>query len=336
MRDTQLDIYRALTMMYIVCIIHVLYWFRMGGEPFKSIALFEMSVVFFISGASLSIKKTERGFFATLWNRIKRVLLPYYLYAFVLLTLGALWLLAKEGMHANLSYRLLFIKMILFCEDIPRFPYIWHLWFILPYLILSCTFGVQIKLMKHMPLWLYVAGCIVVFLVSERLSAPALWRYVFCYNIFMVGGYLCYKRLSMIQLLIVAVTAAIVLFVVKLLGASLTPMQTHKFPPDYVFVVYNIFALSSLSLVIGKLTPPSWRIIDIWNRRGYTIYLYQSLVFTIVFPVHSRLVLIGCPYLLHLTADILMVFVLSTALSYVTFPLEKAFLNLIGQKNNHE
>ena len=322
--------------MYIVCIIHVLYWLGMGGEPFKSIALFEMSAIFFISGASLSVKKTERGFLATLWNRIKRVLLPYYLYAFVLLTLGALYLLAKDGMHANLSYRLLFIKMILFCEDIPRFPYIWHLWFILPYLTLSCTFGVQIKLMKHMPSWIYVLGCFVVFLVSEWLSVPMLWRHVFCYNIFMVGGYLYYKRLSSLQIMLIGVIAAIILGLINFLDGNLTPMQAHKFPPDHVFVIYNIFALSVLSMFVEKSPPPSWEIIEVWNRRGYTIYLYQSLVFTLTLPVHTWLGTIGFPYLIHFVTDILIVFALSTALSYVTFPLEKAILNLICLRKNHD
>ncbi len=80
-RDTQLDLYRAGVMIYIVCVIHVLYWLQIGGEPLKSLALFEMPVIFFISGAALSLSKPKRSLWRTVWNRLRRVLFPYYVYA---------------------------------------------------------------------------------------------------------------------------------------------------------------------------------------------------------------------------------------------------------------
>ena len=51
-RDANLDKYRAIVMAYIVCIIHLIYWAGFCSEPDRSFLLFEMPVIFFISGAS--------------------------------------------------------------------------------------------------------------------------------------------------------------------------------------------------------------------------------------------------------------------------------------------
>ncbi len=77
-RDEQLDLYRGLSMIYVVCFIHVMCWLKIGSEPLLSLMLFEMPVIFFISGASLSFNKSSRSFRATIWSRMKRVVLPYY------------------------------------------------------------------------------------------------------------------------------------------------------------------------------------------------------------------------------------------------------------------
>lgn len=77
-RDTQLDLYRALTMIYILCIVHVGYWFRYAIEPWRSVILIEMPVIFFISGAALSLTAKHKSLKQTLQNRGRRILLPYY------------------------------------------------------------------------------------------------------------------------------------------------------------------------------------------------------------------------------------------------------------------
>lgn len=78
-RDKQLDLYRGLSMIYVVCFIHVIYWLKIGSEPILSLMLFEMPIIFFISGASLSFRKEPRSFWNTLCSRFKRVVIPYYI-----------------------------------------------------------------------------------------------------------------------------------------------------------------------------------------------------------------------------------------------------------------
>lgn len=57
MRDTQLDIYRALLMMCMPCVFHIMYWLGNGSEPYQSVLLVEMSLVFFLSGAAFSVSR---------------------------------------------------------------------------------------------------------------------------------------------------------------------------------------------------------------------------------------------------------------------------------------
>lgn len=159
-RDTQLDLYRGLSMIYVVCFIHVIYWLKLGFEPLNSLMLFEMPIIFFISGASLSINRKSRNLKKTVWNRLKRVVIPYYIYAFVMV---AILVLLSIGSHYKLfdflylfgedvparyvfdvsSYSFRNVCSILLFHNIPQLPFVNHLWFIVPYLVLSCTFEFQ-------------------------------------------------------------------------------------------------------------------------------------------------------------------------------------------------
>ncbi len=59
-RDVQLDAYRAMLMIYIVCFIHVEFWLEYGKEPMMSLSLVEMPLIFFVSGAALSYRREPR------------------------------------------------------------------------------------------------------------------------------------------------------------------------------------------------------------------------------------------------------------------------------------
>ena len=90
-----------------------------------------------------------------------RVVIPYYVYAIVSVVVLAivtmLWQLdissIKESMfaanyHIDITlYSLRNICSILALHNIPQFPFVNHLWFIWPYLILSCTFELQKRIL---------------------------------------------------------------------------------------------------------------------------------------------------------------------------------------------
>ena len=306
MRDTQLDIYRALLMMYIPCVIHVLYWLGDGREPYMSVLLVEMPLVFFLSGAAFSVSKSRLGLWHTFLNRVKRVVLPYYIYAAVLVSIGliASLLCLKTGLSQYLPlditrYGWNDITAIILGRDIPQFPFIWHLWFIPPYLILSCTFPLQVKLMKKMNCWLYLAICLLLFLVVQALTG----------------------------LLAGATALVIVLVGVLGFGMDFCPMQGHKFPPDWLFVIYNVFVLCFVALIVSRFTISNNRLFRIWSERGYNIYLYQSVVFAIVHVLRQQLFCDISSPLVRTMLDAGMVLLLSTGLSFLTYPVERFIMN---------
>lgn len=337
MRDTQLDIYRALLMMYIPCVIHVLYWLGDGKEPYISVMLVEMPLVFSLSGAAFSVSRSRRGLWPTFLNRAKRVVLPYYIYAAVLVGIGliASLLCLKTGFlrsfHLDITrYGWNDIMAIVLGRDIPQFPFIWHLWFIPPYLVLSCTFPLQVKLMKKMNSWLYLAICLLLFWVVQAHTGISLLRQVLCYNVFMVSGYLFYKKLNNRTVLLAGATAlAIVLVGVLGFGVDFCPMQGHKFPPDWLFVIYNLFVLCFVALIVSRFTISNNWLFRIWSERGYNIYLYQSVVFAIVHVLRQQLYCDVASTLVRTMLDAVMVLSLSTGLSYLTYPVERFIMNKI-------
>ena len=103
MRDRQLDILRGFTMIHIVCVIHVLWYFGLAREPLFSFLLFEMPAIFFIAGASQKIKNNgnnkdnyyhsgnnNSGIWSDLLslglNRIRRILFPYWRFCIISLS----------------------------------------------------------------------------------------------------------------------------------------------------------------------------------------------------------------------------------------------------------
>lgn len=134
-RDLQLDMYRGMAMIYIVCWIHVLYWLGIT-IPFKGYFLIEMPVIFFIAGASakLSRQKKEKE---VIKNKFKRVFVPYYKYLFlVLVAYGGYKVLMRHILFID-SWKQV-VGLLLGFNMFPNVPFIWsHTWFILPYFIIS-------------------------------------------------------------------------------------------------------------------------------------------------------------------------------------------------------
>lgn len=334
MRDRQLDIYRALLMMYIPCVVHTAYWLADGREPLLSVILVEMPLVFFIAGASLSVSRSHRSLLPTIIGRFKRVVVPYYVYACVLLAVGliASWVMTLSGQASLLDlsqYGWRDIASILLARDIPQMPFIWHLWFIPCYLILSCTFPLQVKLMSRSNRWAYLAGCLTLFLMAQALTGSSLLRQGLAYNIFMVAGYLLYRKVKVGTIALTgAVSLAAVLVYVFVLGGNFCPMQARKFPPDWLFVVYNLFVLCLLSLVFSHISMKDNGIFRLWSQRGYNIYLYQSVVFAAVYFLRQHVTLHGSWLSIRPLLDAIIVLVLSTGLSLVTYPIERFVIHI--------
>jgi len=337
-RDTRLDLYHGWTMIYILCVIHVMYWLHLGKEPLMSLALIEMPVIFFISGAAMSMGGGGRSFLAVLWNRARRVMLPFYIYAMVSLVLlcamTLIWNIFHEqieritGMEAaggrffNITgYGWREWAAIVSCRDIPGIPLVWHIWFIVPYMFITCSLGIQAQAVKLFNRGGYLSLCIILFLLS-LLTDVELIREIAGYNIFFMSGYLFYKNISRRMMLAAGIGAAATIAALTAAGCGFVPMQAHKFPPDALFIAYGMLMLVVSGFVLKRLRLPASRLVLLWNRRGYTIYLYQNFVFIAVFALHKVLISkLECAWAEAVVCSML-VLAGSTALSFITCPFE--------------
>lgn len=293
-RDVQIDVYRGLIMIYIICVVHVAWWLQMLDEPWRSLLLFEMPVIFFLSGATMYVTDNRHPFRENLLNRSKRVLIPYYIYAaaLILCCIFIAQILPDFMNGGDTPIRNNIVNILLIQEDNIRLPYIYHLWFIIPFLIISCSFSVQQR-------WAYRCGpvsyifiilliCATLYLIPSfeggiSFKIEKIFRECMVYNFFFMAGYLFYKRLPLRKIGYVCIASAMLLIIFYAiefaLKGSITSMQLHKFPPDFIFLLYGTFSISFLALIFGKVNIPSNRIIQYWNHNGYTLFLWQNFSF---------------------------------------------------------
>lgn len=295
-RDLQLDIFRALAMIYIPCVIHTSYWMNLGSEPMLSLILFEMPVVFFISGASLSLRPMK-SLRHTLKSRFRRILLPYYAYfTFYLLCVG---LIAAVCAHSESFATLLTDKYELppsidavsvirgyLLPGMQGYNYFqaYHLWFIIPCFALLVSFPLQTRLVDRLRGW-YIAANILLLIAVRLADAPGLVVELVGYNVFLTAGYLYYRRLSTRRIFVAMLLCASLLVVLLVTHYEFVSMQSHKFPPDLLFVVFGLTAICALSMLFSRVKLKSNKVLDTWNRHGYTLYLYQNFVIFAVFVV---------------------------------------------------
>lgn len=126
-RDNTLDALRGCTMLYIVVIIHGLtsYGYLHVHSLIISILLFEMPLMFFISGASITMA-SSKSIQLFVVSRIKRVIISYSIWGL----LAFLIMLFRDG---NISC----LNNILVADNVDGLPFCNQLWFIKPYLAVS-------------------------------------------------------------------------------------------------------------------------------------------------------------------------------------------------------
>ncbi|MDE6018599.1 MAG: acyltransferase [Muribaculaceae bacterium] len=343
-RDTQLDIYRALMMIYIPCVVHVIFWINKADEPWRSIVLFEMPVIFYISGATMFITGKRRNILSTVKNRTKRIILPYYLYALITLLfviLISLFLPVRDEINRENLLKLATIQN----NPFPFLPYIFHVWFIIPYLLVSCSFPIQKRLADKANRWIYMLILLTILYLLQPLwnyfdsSISGCIRYAIYYNFFFMAGYLFYRQTSLKSLAIVTAISGIILAIsifsdINSVGECV--MQAHKFPPDMLFIYFGTFSICVLALIFGNFTIPQNRILRHWNKYGYTIYLWQNISFVsyvIIYRYSPLQHLSSYPILDFIIAGT-SIFVLSTLTSLAISPIETYIIKSISKLFN--
>ena len=336
-RDTTLDAYRALAMLHIVCVIHIFYLLGLGHETARSALLFEMPAIFFIAGASQSLSRNDKGLRETVVNRAWRVLAPFYVSLAVIYAWMALMTVFSEPTEKfNADITQLTLRDVLktlATGGCPHIPFYGYTWFISCYFIISCSLPLQKKIIKKIPIWAYLALMVAVVAALTPLHFPMEReiKNLPVYNFFFIAGYAYYKNYSLNALRTVClITVAFTLY--GFAQGFMMPMQDHKFPADIFFLVFGTAWLTVFALTLRRVRLPYNGLLKIWNVRGYGIYLYQIFSFYIVYRITD-------PWMASISQDAsqviiyaALVFVASTALSYVFNGIEKAIVNKLRVK----
>ena len=332
-RDIQLDCYRALIMMYIICVVHMIVWLDVWGEPVKSFAYFSMPLMFFISGAAISVSRSKKTIMATIVNRVKRVLLPYYVYAFIALVVLTYLSLAIGGKYNIFNYSFNDVYRVLVAHDIPQMPFNNHLWFIVVFLILSVTVPIQQKIIEkcHLSDHVYFALCILAFAIVQFLPNIFPIHDVFGYNLFLVAGMLYYRKLNKTKIALwgaISLVALVLCIVVG--GMDFFPMVKNHYPPNALYVAYSMLMLSLLSLFFSFVKIKNVWLVDFWNKKGYSLYLYQSIGFLIVAPLKSFIEAHCSSVLVGFFCFFLLLGVMTILVMMIT-PIEEPLTNMINK-----
>jgi peptidoglycan/LPS O-acetylase OafA/YrhL len=318
-RHTLLDSLRGILMLYIVVVIHGLFWLGFQPQWIFSALLFEMPALFMISGYSYALWERQQAgrslskhpvpryllFLASRWIRI---LIPYLVYA---LTCALIVTLARSPESTQEVLRIWFawLNPFAYGRSFSIAALNWHLWFI-PVFLLVTTLLPLITKIAHVTD--YTVGVMAVALLGIQIvlgvmdfPGAQLFRETFFYLIFTLAGYRLAKLGKVVaerHLLTAAMASAILLLTAFFYthNFDVFDMQKNKFPPNYRFFLFSVFWMS-LFMLIGKryagLMGSVARLADSRYLRpfvsaGYSIYLWQGLGYTIAIWMGKR---VGLP-----------------------------------------
>jgi hypothetical protein len=337
-RDSQLDAYRALTMIYIVCVLHVSQIFFDVLDNCLMMFLWEMPAIFFIAGASMRYAKVKT-FKETVINRFFRVIIPYWVYlVFAILILGVAYVGGAISYPLE-SWAFQDYVMTIVGIQCPAIGQA-HLWFIFPYMVVSCMFPLMRLLINRFGWCFLVVNMVCLFVLdfiadAVRGQSPIVrvvdvCRDVVGYHVFYVSGYLFYKRLTYKYILLLTLFFVTAFFL--LTKGELPNMQFHKFPFDSLFMVYGICTMLLWSVFLNKITIPKLNVLNIWNRRGFTIYLYQGWIsLSIFYIVREFLGTCSNMFIIYfmLLIAVVFAFVANSLISGICFSIEQTVVNYV-------
>ncbi|MGZ9586203.1 acyltransferase family protein [Paenibacillus marinisediminis] len=310
-RDRELDIFRGLIMIYIIGVIHVVYWGGLVESHYKSLLLFEMPIVFFISGATYTLSKKKK-YYLYLTNRLTRILLPYWIFAtifvFVMISFNyyAMSLGSVDAINAD-PFNVYLDWVNPFGDHVTNLPYFsWHLWFIPVYLLIILFIPILHKyflnvnvICKLIPL---VILPFIVYITDEIILLEDYYSYIKPVSFYMFWTYLgfyykntdwiVYKRVTYFS--ISFISFLLVYFIVSTTDYRLD-MQVNKFPPNIVFFFYclgTFFLLVLLKKSILKFVSilKIDRLLDVYSQYGFTMYLYQPFSYFVLLVINSEII----------------------------------------------
>lgn len=273
-------------MIYIVTIVHGVYWLGFG-QAFTSILLFEMPLVFIISGYAYAIyAKTNpsinlRIYIKYAQTRMSRIYIPYFAYALVC----AIVVTMLQG-NINIQENLFaWLNPFTRGQGHSVSSLSWHLWFIPPFLIVTLLLPVvTYKWIKKLPLVLcFLLLCFFLYFanwyIEARLATPVFY-FFWAYVGFKLGGGLTLKSNTL--LIVIAIAISMLGIGVVFLNQSLN-MQLNKFPPNLMFLWFSCIWVAIIFMACNYISPnvinylSENKFVSLFVKNGYSLYLWQGV-----------------------------------------------------------
>lgn len=271
-RDSNIDMLRGLMMLYVIFVIHGLCWFNFIpiNSIFFSLLLFEMPIIFFVSGAALKLSAVK-PFTLYLRSRVLRVVIPYVVWAIITMIV----LLFVGDVKSD-------VKNLILCKSLTSIPYVWHIWFIFPYLAISLIgFFLLRAFRKYGIAFIIVYTCCIIAIVAildafKLLKTPDIIRSVLVYSVFFVYGFTYSEACNRIHIFYFIFFSILYL---SLISTHLYPYSTqiNKFPPNLAFLSFGGVAITVLSVLLARIRlRVCGGILLFANKCGFELYLYQN------------------------------------------------------------
>lgn len=310
-RDNDIDMARGALIFYIVFIIHGLYYLKPSWQPvMKSFLLFEMPLLFFISGYSYLLYESSpkgrqasalsiKGYISFIITRLSRILIPYFVYAVFCIMI--VLLLGRRKGPGFPEIAVSWLNPFSYGEGYSLGMLNLHLWFIPVLMLVTAVMPLvtRIKMNKKPNLLLLVLGVTIVEYLISGLHFPQddLFKKSFFYLVFTLLGYYVAKSnnklFGQLDLWLIAILSLVLLASVSSLKHStdVLNMQVNKFPPNYLFFIFSCFWVSVFLILSPRLRDTAIKFrkhkISVWLKPfiscGYSIYLWQGVGYTIAF-----------------------------------------------------
>ena len=347
-RSKVLDAVRGLLILYIVVVIHSLFWLNLLPEVLRSLLLFEMPAIFIASGYAYGLYEAAstgrqaraldvRGYCRFLGVRAQRILLPYLTYAaFCIVMIYSASRYSEYESYAFSDVALSWLNPFSYGVHHSVGWLNSHLWFIRLFLLVNLAMPLVTKLrpFRNPPLLglaiVATAGLIV--LTHVHFAREGLVKEFIFYLMFALLGYYLatrkeyFRRSNIRAVSIFAATSLTCIVIVAIVqrDIDIVNMQLNKFPPNYIFFLFTVLWISFFLGVLFKNQGFVARLEHVgesaWLRPfvsyGYSIYLWQGAAYTAAFYVGTRM---GLP---SLAIGVLAV-ALSVGLGRLASPVEK-------------
>lgn len=346
-RVVTVDVARGLLMLYVVIVVHGLFWLNLLPETISSMFLFEMPAIFWVSGYAYFLADQRQrvqnpvapvpgaAYLRFMASRLWRVLVPYLVYALVCMTVSAGIAMQPNAKPAPSIAEIAasWLNPFSYGREYTVGMLNWHLWFIPTFLVVTALLPLvsKIKWSAPIPPWLGLIAASAVFLALSPLDfdgSNALKQVLF----YLMWAWLGYRMArpdssiptgALFKVALLAASGLLAVLVMRPDGIPLN-MQTHKFPPDHVFVLFSSLWMVTLFGVARSLRTHARRFEALGERfwlrpfvaSGYSIYLWHGLGYTLSVWAGT---LLGLPVLITWLGAV----VGSVALGRIAAPVER-------------